>query len=158
MVMLDRQEQLTWPWFFCHRESMRGTDNQERCMCRTHDNWFAYLKYFRVCFNGLILMWAALSNTAEAEMLSQRKTQGRKHLGINRCPGEGFGLWQEVGIRVQAKLFQLTYGLHFMVLRILKNWDENPNFLYLSPPRFLHQCIRLMIKHSIRALFFFQWS
>lgn len=128
MIMLNKQEQLTWPSFFYHLESIMGTDNQERCMCRTHDNWFAYLKYFRLFFNGLMLMWAALSNIAEAEMLSQRKTQERKHLGINRCPGEGFGLWQEVGIRVQAKFTQQTYGLHFMVLRILKNWDENPQF------------------------------
>lgn len=31
---------------------------------------------------------------------------------------------------------------------------KTPNFLYLSPPRFLHQCIRLMIKYSIRAFLF----
>ena len=39
----------------------------------------------------------------------------------------GFGKRLESGFK--PNLTQLTYGLHFMVLIIPKNWDENPNFL-----------------------------
>lgn len=103
MTVLDGQEQLALPSFFTTERAWIGTDNQERCMCRAPNNRFTYLKCFKIFFNGLMLLWAALSNTMEAGMLSQRETWRRMHVGIDRCPGEGFGLWQEVGIRVQAK-------------------------------------------------------
>lgn len=77
-----------------------------------------------------------------------RETERSKHLGINRCPGKGFGPWQEVGTRVQAKFNSTDIWFTFYGSYNTEELGWKPQFS-LSPPWFSHHCIRPMIKYNI---------
>lgn len=79
-----------------------------------------------------------------------KETWESKHLGINRCPGKGFGLWQEVGIRVQAKFNSTDIWFTFYGPYNTEELGWKPQFS-LSPPWFSYHCTRPMIKHNIGA-------